>query len=143
MNAIATKAMRVLLRTLEDGVQPPVAAQPSERPFNHPADASGNELSAAAARDGLDRDAECLTRLGQAFAPVAEITKRWALEAAIGEFTQNRDDGFRVMAVRRRDIDRRREDADISRQRSGSSTPRTCVVQKVPFPGSTGVSRTL
>src|SRR3954454_9459103 len=98
----------VLFRALEDRVQPPVAAEPGERAFNHPADASGNELSISAARNGLDRDAECLTGLGQAFAPVAEIAERWTLEAAISEFTQNRHDGFGVMAVRRRDIDRQR-----------------------------------
>src|SRR3954451_8840883 len=98
----------VLFRTLKDRVQPAVAAEPSERAFNHPADASGNELSVAAAGNGLDRDAECLTGLGQAFAPVAEIAERWTLETAIGEFTQNRHDTFGVMAVRRRDIDRQR-----------------------------------
>ena len=61
----------MVLRALEDGVQPPVAAEPGERPFNHPADASGNELSVSAARNGLDGDAECLTGLNQAFAPIA------------------------------------------------------------------------
>src|SRR3954449_2185913 len=77
----------VLLRTLEDGVQPPVAAQPGEGPLDHPADTGGDELSIPAARNGLDRDAEWLTRLGQPFAPVAEITERRTLETAIGEFT--------------------------------------------------------
>jgi hypothetical protein len=77
----------VLFRTLEDGIQPPAAAQPGKGLFNHPADAGGNELSVAAARNGLDGDAECLTSLGQPFAPVAEITERQTLEAAIGEFT--------------------------------------------------------
>jgi hypothetical protein len=67
----------VLFRTLEDGIQPPVAAQPGKGLFNHPADAGGNELSVAAARNGLDGDAECLTSLGQPFAPVAEITDYW------------------------------------------------------------------
>src|SRR3954470_20656005 len=99
----------VLFRALEDRVQPPVAAEPGERAFNHPADASGNELSISAARNGLDSDAECLTGLGQAFAPVAEIAERRTLEATIGEFTQNRHDGFCVMAVRRCDIDRQRD----------------------------------
>ena len=47
-----------------------------------------------------------LTGLGQPLAPVAKIAEGWALEAAIGEFTQNRDDGFRVMAICRGDIDR-------------------------------------
>src|SRR4051812_35774722 len=60
----------------------------------------------ATARDGLNGDAKCLTGLSQSFAPIAEITQRRTLEAAIGEVTQNRHDGFRVMAVRRRDIDR-------------------------------------
>src|SRR3954463_8453132 len=96
----------VLFRAAEDGFHPPVAAEPVERAFNHPADASGNELSVAAACDGLDRDAECLTRFRQSFAPIAEVAERRALEAAISEFTQNRHDGFGVMAVRRCDIDR-------------------------------------
>src|SRR3954470_24086640 len=78
---------KVLFRALDDGIQPPVAAEPGERALNHPADAGRNELSVAAARNGLDRDAECLTSLGQAFAPVAEVTERRALEATIGEFT--------------------------------------------------------
>src|SRR3954469_14600913 len=99
----------VVLRALEDDVQPPVAAEPGERAFNHPTDASGNELSISAARNGLDSDAESLTSLSQAFAPVAEITQRRTLEAAIGELTQNRDDGLGVMVVRRRDIDRQRD----------------------------------
>ena len=84
----------MLLRAFEDGIQPPVAAQPGKGPFNHPADAGGNELSVSAASDSLDGDAECLTGLGQPFAPVAEIAEGWALEAAIGELPQNRNDGF-------------------------------------------------
>src|SRR5208283_2215619 len=99
----------VLLRALEDGVQPPVAAQPGKRPLNHPAYAGRNELSVPATRDGLDRDTECLAGLGQPLAPIAEIPQCRALEAAIGELTQNRNDGFGVMAVRRRDIDRQRD----------------------------------
>ena len=102
------KSNEVLFRPLENGVQPPVAANPGERPFNHPADARGNEPSVSAARDGLNRDAESLTGPGQAFAPIAKVAERRTLEAAVGEFTQNRDDGFGVMAVRRRDIDRQR-----------------------------------
>jgi hypothetical protein len=46
MNAIATKADEMLVRALEDDVQPPVAAQPGKGPFNHPADA-GSPLDAA------------------------------------------------------------------------------------------------
>src|SRR3954465_11973019 len=103
------KGDEVLLRALEDGVQPPVAAEPGEGPFHHPADAGGNEPSVPAAGDGLDGDAECLTRLGQASAPIAEIAEGWAVEAATGKFTQNRHDTLRVMAVRRRDIDRQRD----------------------------------
>src|SRR3954451_9202732 len=102
------KGDEVLLRALEDDVQPPVAAEPGEGPFDHPADAGGNEPSVAAAGNGLDGDAECLTRLGQASAPIAEIAEGWAVEAAIGEFTQNRHDTLRVVPVRRRDIDRHR-----------------------------------
>ena len=70
-----------------------------------PVNSCGNELSISTARDGLNGDAECLTGLGQSFAPVAKIAERRTLEAAIGEFTQNRDYGFCVMTVRRHDID--------------------------------------
>src|SRR3954451_7110665 len=96
----------VLLRPLEDGVQPPVAAEPGEGPFDHPADAGGNELSVPAAGNGLDGDAERVTGFRQPLAPVAEIAEGWALEAAIGKRTQNRHDGFRIVPVRRCDIDR-------------------------------------
>src|ERR1700721_2326959 len=36
----------MFLRTIEDGVQPPVAGQTCARAFNHPADAGRNELAA-------------------------------------------------------------------------------------------------
>jgi hypothetical protein len=58
MKAIATNAMRWSLRALEDDVQPPVAAQPSEGALNHPADAGWNEPSVVAADNCLDGDAE-------------------------------------------------------------------------------------
>src|SRR3954451_13969934 len=99
----------VLLRALEDGVQPPVAAEPGEGPFDHPAHAGGNELSVPAAGNGLDGDAERVTGFRQPLAPVAEIAEGWALENAIGKFTQNRHDGFRVVPVRRCDIDCQRD----------------------------------
>src|SRR5258707_959841 len=99
----------VVLRALEDGVQPSVAAQPGEGALNHPADSGRNKLAIAAAGNRLDGDAECLAGFGQPLAPVAEIPERWALEATIGEFTQNWNDGFGVMAVRWRDIDRQRD----------------------------------
>src|SRR4051794_22352299 len=98
-----------LLRALEDGVQPPVAAEPGEGPFDHPADAGGNELSVPAAGNGLDGDAERVTGFRQPLAPIAEIAEGWAVEAAIGKFTQNRHDTLRVVPVRRRDIDRQRD----------------------------------
>src|ERR1700678_4350245 len=69
----------VVLRALEDGVQPPVAAQPGEGALNHPADAGRNELAIATSGNRLDGDAECLTGLGQPRAPVAEIAERRAL----------------------------------------------------------------
>src|SRR5271165_1484714 len=61
----------VLLRALDDGIQPSVAVQLGKGPFNHPADAGGNEPSVSAASNCLDGDAERLTRLGQPLAPVA------------------------------------------------------------------------
>ena len=57
INAIVTKAMRWSFRALEDGVQPPVAAEPGEGPLNHPADA-GYEPFVSAAGNCLDGDAE-------------------------------------------------------------------------------------
>src|SRR5208283_3715458 len=95
----------VFLRALEDGVQPPVAAQPGEGPLNHPADAGRNEASVAATGNCLDGDAERLAGLGQPLAPVAEIPQRRTLEASLGEFAQNREDAFRVMPVCRRNVD--------------------------------------
>ena len=83
----------MLLRALEDGVQPPVAAKPGERPLNDPADSSGNELSVSAARDGLDGDTESLTGLGQASAPVAEIAERRAWQRGKGQRARHVDGG--------------------------------------------------
>src|SRR3954464_4549036 len=98
----------VLLRALDEGVQPSVAGEPGERPLNHPADAGGNELSVSTARDGPDGDAEGPTGLAQPFVPVAEITEGWTLKAAIGQLAQHRDDSFGVMPIGRCDIDRQR-----------------------------------
>src|SRR3954469_234467 len=80
----------VLLRPLEDGVQPPVAAQPGKGALDDPADAGGNELSVPAAGNRLDGDAECLSGLAQPLAAVAEITQRRPLKAAIGKRAQHR-----------------------------------------------------
>src|SRR3954453_24240647 len=87
----------VFLRALDDDVQPPVAAEPGKRPFNHPADAGGNELSVSAARDGLNGDAECLTGFGQPLASIAEVAECRTFEATLGERAQDRHDPFRVM----------------------------------------------
>jgi hypothetical protein len=79
--------------------------------------ASRNEPSVAAAGNRLDGDAKRLTDVGQPPASVAQIAERRALEAALGERAQNRHDTFRVMPVRRRDIDRQRDvvfvDSDV------------------------------
>jgi hypothetical protein len=104
----------VLLRALEDGVQPTVAAQPGEGPFNPPADAGRDEPSVASAGNRLDGDAERLTVVGQQLAPLAKIAERCTLEATLGEGAQNRHDAFRVMPVRRRDIDRQRHAVSIN-----------------------------
>src|SRR3954469_23179661 len=96
----------VLLRALEDDVQPPVAAEPGERSFNHPTNAGRDEPSVAAAGNGRDADADCLTGLGQPLAPIAEVAERRTFEAILGERAQNRHDPPAVMAVRRRDLDR-------------------------------------
>src|SRR3954468_13965930 len=73
----------VLLRALEDDVQPPVAAEPGERAFNHPTNAGGDEPSVAAAGNGLDGDAQCLTGFGQPLASIAKVTKRRTFEATL------------------------------------------------------------
>jgi hypothetical protein len=54
-----------------------------------------------AAGNRLDGDAERLTNVGQPLAPVGEVADRWALEATLGERSQNRHDTFRVVPVRR------------------------------------------
>src|SRR3954454_7761158 len=105
----------VLLRALEDDVQPPVAAEPGERSFNHPADAGRDEPPVAAAGNGLDADAERLTDLGQPLAPIAEVAERRTFEATLGERAQDWHDPFGVMPVRRRDIDRQRDAVLVDR----------------------------
>jgi hypothetical protein len=87
-----------------------------------PADAGRNEASTAAAGEagqgsagaaggiarrgnGRDGDAESLAGFRQPLAPVAEIPQRRTLEASVGELAQNRDNGFRVMPICRRNID--------------------------------------
>jgi len=117
MNAIATMVMRGSFERSKMVLKPPVAAQPGERSFNHPADASRDEPSVTAAGeagqgsagvaggiarrgDRLDRDAERLIDFGQPLVRVAEITHGWTLEAAFGERAQNRDNAFRIMPVR-------------------------------------------
>src|ERR1700689_5070722 len=72
----------VVLRALEDRVQPPVAAQPSEGALNHPADPGRNELAIATAGNCLDGDAKCLAGFGQPLTAVGEIAEHWALEAS-------------------------------------------------------------
>src|SRR3954452_23282361 len=114
MNAIAMKAMRCSL-ALEGDVQPPVAAEPGERSFDHPTNAGRDEPSVAATGNGLDADAERLTDLGQPLAPVAEVAERRTFEATLGERAQDRHDPFGVMPVRRRDIDRQRDAVLVDR----------------------------
>ena len=105
----------VLLRALEEGVQPPVAAQSCEGPLNHPADATGDEPSVAAASNRIEGDARRFAGFRQPLAPATEIARRRAWEATIGAFAQNRQDTFRVMAVRRRNIDRQRDSVFVHR----------------------------
>src|SRR3954454_16910937 len=90
----------VLLRALEDDVQPPVAAEPGERAFNHPANAGRDDPPGAATGHALDADAECLTGLGQPLAPIAEVAERRTVETIRTKRAQDRHDPLRVMAVR-------------------------------------------
>src|SRR3954465_12765789 len=70
----------VVLRALEDGVQPPVAAQPGEGAFNHPADSGRNELAVATAGNRRDGDGESFVGLGQSLVSVAPIPRPlWCL----------------------------------------------------------------
>jgi hypothetical protein len=100
--AISTKAMRCSFDSIEDGVQPPVAAEPGEGPFNHPADAGRNEPSIAAAGNRFDGDAECLAGFGQPLTPATEIAERRTLEAVTSERAQNLDNAFGVVPICRR-----------------------------------------
>jgi hypothetical protein len=94
MKAISINADEVLLRPLEDDVQPPVAAEPANdrSTTNYPTNADGNEPSPLRPRAILDADAEGRSSFGQPLAPVAKIAERRTLEAIIGEFAQNRND---------------------------------------------------
>jgi hypothetical protein len=86
----------VILRPLEDGVQPSVIGNPGEGALHHPADSSWKEFSIAATGDGFDGDAELLPGLGQALAPVAKIAQCRSPETLTGEFTEHRNDAFGV-----------------------------------------------
>ncbi len=77
--------------------------------FNHPANPGWEELSVTAAGNGFDGDAECLARLGQTLAPVAEITQGRALEPLTDKLAQHRHDAFRIMHVGWRNVDRQRD----------------------------------
>jgi hypothetical protein len=63
----------VPLGPLEDGVQPTVAAHPSQGALD--ANPFRNEGSAVPTGAGLDGDAKRLAGLGQPLAPIAEITQ--------------------------------------------------------------------
>ena len=54
----------VLLRSLEDRVQPPVIRNPGKGALHHPAGSGREELAITAAGDGLDGNAELPARLG-------------------------------------------------------------------------------
>src|SRR3954447_7853185 len=66
-------------------------------------------------RDGLNGDAECLTGFGQPLASIAEVAECRTFEATLGERAQDRHDPFRVMPVRRRDVDRQRDAVFVDR----------------------------
>src|SRR5690349_2213795 len=75
------KGDEMLLRPLNDRVQPAVIRNPGEGAFHHPADAGRNEDAIMAASDRLDGYAERLPGLCQPFAPVTEIAQRRSPEA--------------------------------------------------------------
>jgi len=84
----------VLLRPLEDRVQPPVIRDPRKGAHHHPTNSNWEELSVAATGDRLDGDVQFLPGLGQALASVAEIAQRRSPEPLADEFTQHRNDAF-------------------------------------------------
>jgi hypothetical protein len=53
----------VLLRAREDGIQPPIAAQPGKGPFDHPTDAGGDKLSTAAVTSDPAHREQALSRV--------------------------------------------------------------------------------
>jgi hypothetical protein len=63
------------LGPLEDGVQPTVAAHPSQGALDDPPNPFRNEGSAVPTGAELDGDAKRLAGLGQPLAPIAEITQ--------------------------------------------------------------------
>src|SRR5919112_1177432 len=99
------KGDEVVLRSLKDNIQPPIARQPGEGPLDYPTDPGREEFPVPAAGDRFDRDTERLAGLGQALAAVAEIAQRRAPEPLVSEIAQHRDDALGIMGIRRRDVD--------------------------------------
>ena len=99
----------MLLRPLDNAVQPAIESKPSERAFHGPADPRRDEGSVATAGDRLDGDAERLPRLGQALTSIAEIAQGGAVEAAVGQSVQDGHDALGVVHVGRRGVDRQRD----------------------------------
>src|SRR5690349_23246153 len=129
----------VLLRALDDDVQPPIAAEPGERSLNHPANPGRDEPSIAAASNGLDADAERLTDFGRPLAPAAEVAKRRTFGAIVGKPAQDRHDPFGVVPVRRRDLDRQRDAVLVDRP--WILTPRIVVPPSMPRSRPFGAER--
>src|SRR3954462_13945338 len=72
----------VPLGPLEDGVQPAVAANPSQGALDDPSNTFRDEGSAVTTGAWLDGDAERLAGFGQPLAAIAEITQSGPFEAA-------------------------------------------------------------
>ena len=89
----------MLLRPLDDGVQPQVAADPAEGVLHDPGDFGGDEHAVATAGDRLDGDAESFPGFRQALAAIAEIADSRSLEPASGKLAQHRHDAFGVLHV--------------------------------------------
>ena len=88
----------MLLRSLEDGVQPPVIRNPGEGAFHHPADSGRNEDTIMAAGDCFDGDTERLAGTGQPFAPVAEVAQCRSMKPRRSYFQENPDADDRFAA---------------------------------------------
>ena len=86
--------------TIEDDVEPPVAAEPSEKALDHPADAARQEAPVpGSARRDRDVDVVHERRRGERRAPKPAVAEQITLEAKRGQPRQSWEDARAVVRV--------------------------------------------